>query len=52
MAVMGRLYHLMPVMPLVVALSALGAVWILRQASWTWHPAGLLPEGKSDQRRG
>jgi len=29
-AVIGRLYLLMPVMPLVVVLSALGAIWILR----------------------
>ncbi len=45
LAVMGRLYHLMPVMPLVVALGAIGAVWLLQRAWPARHPAGLPVAG-------
>ena len=45
LAVMGRLYHLMPVMPLVVVLGAIGAVWLLQRAWPARHPAGLPVAG-------
>lgn len=52
MAVFGRLSLLMPVMPLAVALSALGAIRILQQAPSTWRPSGLPVEGGPDRREG
>ncbi|MCB4821751.1 ArnT family glycosyltransferase [Roseicella aerolata] len=49
LAVMGRLYHLMPVMPLVVALGALGAVWLLQRVRAPRHPVALPVAGGSEQ---
>jgi len=44
MAVMGRLYLLMPVMPLAVVLSALGAIWTLQQTLAMCHLISLPVE--------
>jgi hypothetical protein len=52
MAVIGRLYLLMPVMPLVVVLSALGAIWILQHTPSTWHLKRVSEPGTGvDPRR-